>query len=83
VLREDTMDFGVYSATVQRKRPTPRSSSRVRRTAPASVTRVRGGGGGDDDNTDDEDWAGGARVLDFSAQASNGGGRITRQRVQV
>jgi cohesin loading factor subunit SCC2 len=83
VLREDTMDFGAYSATVQRKRPTPRSSSRVRRTAPASVTRVRGGGGGEDDDTDDEDWAGGARVLDFSAQASNGGGRITRQRVQV
>jgi cohesin loading factor subunit SCC2 len=81
VLREDTMDFGAYSATVQRKRPTPRSSSRVRRTAPASVTRVRGGG--EDDDTDDEDWAGGARVLDFSAQASNGGGRITRQRVQV
>ncbi|GJN10527.1 hypothetical protein PR202_ga28626 [Eleusine coracana subsp. coracana] len=81
VLREDTMDFGTYSATVQRKRPTPRSSSRVRRTAPATVTRARGGGGRADDDTD-EDWTGGARVLDFSAQASTGG-RITRQRVQV
>lgn len=82
MLREDTMDFGTYSATVQRKRPTPRSSSRVRRTAPATATRVRAGGGADDDNIDDEDWTGGARVLDFSGQASNGG-RITRQRVQV
>ncbi|XP_062190537.1 sister chromatid cohesion protein SCC2-like isoform X1 [Phragmites australis] len=81
-LREDSMDFGVYTATVQRKRPTPRSSSRVRRSATTTVTRGRGGGGGDDDDTDDEDWTGGARVLDFSAQASNGG-RITRQRVQV
>ena len=76
------MDFGVYTATVQRKRPTPRSSSRVRRSATTTVTRGRGGGGGDDDDTDDEDWTGGARVLDFSAQASNGG-RVTRQRVQV
>ncbi|RLN34829.1 nipped-B-like protein B isoform X2 [Panicum miliaceum] len=82
VLREDSMDFGVYTPPVQRKRPTPRSTSRVRRTAATSVTRARGGGRGDDDDTDDDDWAGGARVLDFSAQASNGG-RVTRQRVQV
>ncbi|TVU40275.1 hypothetical protein EJB05_13731 [Eragrostis curvula] len=83
LLREDTMDFGVYSATVQRKRPTPRSSSRVRRTAPATVTRVRGGGGGNNDDTDDEDWTGGARVLDFSSAQASNGGRITRQRVQA
>ncbi|PUZ68216.1 hypothetical protein GQ55_2G007600 [Panicum hallii var. hallii] len=82
VLREDSMDFGVYTPSVQRKRPTPRSTSRVRRTAATSVSRARGGGRGDDDDTDDDDWAGGARVLDFSAQASNGG-RVTRQRVQV
>ncbi|CAN6170545.1 unnamed protein product [Urochloa humidicola] len=83
VLREDSMDFGVYTPSVQRKRPTPRSTSRVRRTATTSVTRARGGGRvGDDDDTDDDDWTGGARVLDFSAQASNGG-RVTRQRVQV
>uniref|UniRef100_K3ZPX8 Sister chromatid cohesion protein n=1 Tax=Setaria italica TaxID=4555 RepID=K3ZPX8_SETIT len=83
VLREDSMDFGMYTPSVQRKRPTPRSTSRVRRTAATSVTRARGGGrGGDDDDTDDDDWTGGPRVLDFSAQASNGG-RVTRQRVQV
>ncbi|KAL6647205.1 hypothetical protein ACP70R_014642 [Stipagrostis hirtigluma subsp. patula] len=81
VLREDSMDFAVYTAPVQRKRPTPRSSSRVRKTT-APVTRARGGRGGDDDDTDDDDWTGGPRVLDFSAQASNGG-RVTRQRVQV
>lgn len=82
MLREDTLDFGAYSATVQRKRPTPRSSSRVRRTAPAAATRVRAGGGDDDDDIADEDWTGGPRVLDFSGQASNGS-RMTRQRVQV
>ena len=81
MLREDSMDFGVYTPSVQRKRPTPRSTSRVRRTAATSVARARGGGRGDDDDTDDDDWAGGARVLDFSAQSS--GGRVTRQRVQV
>lgn len=70
----------MYTVSAQKKRPTPRSSSRVRR--PAAVTRSRGGGGGGDgdEDTDDEDWTGGgARVLDFSAQ----GGRVTRQRVQV
>ncbi|EEE66449.1 hypothetical protein OsJ_22834 [Oryza sativa Japonica Group] len=79
VLREDTVDYGMYTVSAQKKRPTPRSSSRVRR--PAAVTRGRGGGGGGgDEDTDDEDWTGGgARVLDFSAQ----GGRVTRQRVQV
>ncbi|CAN6209133.1 unnamed protein product [Urochloa humidicola] len=83
VLREDSMDFSVYTPSVQRKRPTPKSTSRVRRTVTTSVTRARGGGrGGDDDDTDDDDWTGGPRVLDFSAQASNGG-RVTRQRVQV
>lgn len=83
MLREDSMDFSVYTPSVQRKRPTPRSTSRVRRTASTSVPRARGGvrGGGDDD-TDDDDWTGGPRVLDFSVQASNGG-RVTRQRVQV
>ncbi|XP_040381685.1 sister chromatid cohesion protein SCC2 isoform X2 [Oryza brachyantha] len=77
VLREDTVDYGMYTASAQKKRPTPRSSTRVRR--PAAVTRGRGGGGGDDEDTEDEDWTGRARVLDFSAQ----GGRVTRQRVQV
>uniref|UniRef100_A0A0D3GLG5 Sister chromatid cohesion protein n=1 Tax=Oryza barthii TaxID=65489 RepID=A0A0D3GLG5_9ORYZ len=79
VLREDTVDYGMYTVSAQKKRPTPRSSSRVRR--PAAVTRGRGGGGGGgDEDTDDEDWTGGgARVLDLSAQ----GGRVTRQRVQV
>uniref|UniRef100_A0A0D9WUQ6 Sister chromatid cohesion protein n=1 Tax=Leersia perrieri TaxID=77586 RepID=A0A0D9WUQ6_9ORYZ len=78
VLREDTVDYGMYTVSTQKKRPTPRSSSRVRRPA-VVATRGRGGGGGDDEDTDDEDWTGGARVLDFSAQ----GGRVTRQRVQV
>ncbi|ONM28008.1 PHD finger family protein [Zea mays] len=88
VLREDSMDFAVFVPSVQtRKRPTPRnttsptprSMTRVRRTAAPSVTKARGGARGDDsDDTDDDDWTGGPRVLDFS-----GGGRVTRQRVQV
>lgn len=83
------MDYVLYtSATVQKKRLTPRSSSKVRR--PVAVTRGRGGGrgrggrggGDDDDDTDDDDWIGGPRVLEFGAQAVTGG-RVTRQRVQV
>nr|CAB3455479.1 unnamed protein product [Digitaria exilis] len=82
VLREDSMDFSVYTPSVQKKRPTPRTTSRARKTAATSVPRARGDVRGDDDDTDDDDWTGGPRVLDFSAQASNGG-RVTRQRVQV
>ncbi|ONM51071.1 PHD finger family protein [Zea mays] len=88
VLHEDSMDFAVFIPSVQiRKRPTPRnttnptprSTTRVRRTAASSVTKARGGARGDDsDDSDDDDWTGGPRVLDFS-----GGGRVTRQRVQV
>ena len=79
-LREDSMDFAVFIPSVQtRKRPTPRSTTRVRRTAAPSVTKARGGARGDDsDDADDDDWTGGPRMLDFS-----GGGRVTRQRVQV
>ncbi|KQK21203.1 hypothetical protein BRADI_1g59325v3 [Brachypodium distachyon] len=88
LLREDAMDYVMYTAaTVQKKRPTPRSSSKVRKPVP--VTRGRGGGGrgrggGDDDghDTDDDEWSGGPRMLDFGAQAVTGG-RVTRQRVQV
>ncbi|XP_051216494.1 sister chromatid cohesion protein SCC2 isoform X1 [Lolium perenne] len=87
LLREDSMDYVMYTAeTVQKKRPTPRSASKVRRpVAPVAVRRGRGGrgrGGDDDDDTDDDDWTGGPRVLEFGAQAVTGG-RVTRQRVQV
>jgi cohesin loading factor subunit SCC2 len=83
------MDYVMYRAeTVQKKRPTPRSASKIRTpVAPVAVRRGLGGrgrgrGGDDDDDTDDDDWTGGPRVLEFGAQAVTGG-RVTRQRVQV
>ncbi|CAM0905131.1 unnamed protein product [Alopecurus aequalis] len=86
LLREDSMDYVMYTADiVQKKRPTPRSASKIRKpVVPVAVTRGRGRGrgGDDDDDTDDDDWTGGPRVLEFGAQAVTGG-RVTRQRVQV
>lgn len=76
MLKDDTMDYTAYTATIKRKRPTPRSSTKVGR-----VAQTRGYGSSDDD--DDEDWMGRPRKLDFSGQKANGGGRITRQRLQV
>lgn len=73
-LREDAIDYSTYTASVKRKRPTPRSS----RGGKAAQRK----GEEDDDDVDDEDWTGGPRVLDFSGQRSNGM-RMTRQRLQV
>ncbi|XP_065037401.1 sister chromatid cohesion protein SCC2-like [Musa acuminata AAA Group] len=73
-LRDDAIDYSTYTASVKRKRPTPRSS----RGGKAAQRK----GEEDDDDVDDEDWTGGPRVLDFSGQRSNGM-RMTRQRLQV
>ncbi|RWW03546.1 hypothetical protein GW17_00033292 [Ensete ventricosum] len=73
-LREDAIDYSTYTASVKRKRPTPRSS----RGGKAAQRK----GEDDDDDVDDEDWTGGPRMLDFSGQRSNGM-RVTRQRLQV
>ncbi|WOK99668.1 nipped-B-like protein A isoform X1 [Canna indica] len=71
-LREDTIDYSIYTATVKKRRPTPRSLKGGK-----AAQRKR-----EDDDDDDDDWTGGPRMLDFSGQRSNGV-RITRQRCQV
>ncbi|KAL5741371.1 hypothetical protein ACOSP7_028103 [Xanthoceras sorbifolium] len=50
-LREDTIDYAVYTANIKRKRPTPRKS------------KGRMAVGDDDDDYSDEEWTGGARRL--------------------
>ncbi|KAJ6822204.1 nipped-B-like protein [Iris pallida] len=75
-LKDDTMDYATYTATINRKRPpAPRSSTRGGKPAP-----LRGRNSSDDD--EDEDWTGGARKLDFSSHKTNSV-RVTRQRLQA
>lgn len=75
MLRDDTMDYATYTATIKRKRPTPRSS----RGAKAAHAKSYGS---DDDDDDDDNWTGGLKKLDFSGQKTNVG-PVTRQRLQV
>ncbi|XP_073221150.1 sister chromatid cohesion protein SCC2 isoform X2 [Cicer arietinum] len=56
-LKEDTVDYSLYTANIKRKRPTPRKG---RKTGPIPMV------GGDFGDDDDEDWAGGARNINFS-----------------
>ncbi|KAJ6795400.1 nipped-B-like protein [Iris pallida] len=75
-LKDDTMDYATYTATINRKRPpAPRSSTRGGK---AAVPKGRN----DSDDDEDEDWTGGARKLDFSSHKTNGV-RVTRQRLQA
>ena len=70
-MREDTLDYTIYSSNVKRKRPTPRKSSRSAKKAVAYNE--------DDDDDDDGDggWNGGgssgmtARRLNYSTRNSN------------
>ncbi|KAK3212439.1 hypothetical protein Dsin_017145 [Dipteronia sinensis] len=57
-LREDTIDYSVYTANIKRKRPTPRKS------------KGRMGGGGDDDEYSDEERNGGVRRVSNSGRKS-------------
>ncbi|KAE9612620.1 putative chromatin regulator PHD family [Lupinus albus] len=61
-LKEDTVDYSLYTANIKRKRPTP--------SRPTSSRKTRRSGymaGGDYDEGDyDEDWGGSARKLNFS-----------------
>ncbi|CAL5185968.1 unnamed protein product [Lathyrus oleraceus] len=58
-LKDDTMDYSLYTANIKRKRqtPTPRKVQ-VRKPGPML--------GGDSDEEDDEEWAGGMRNINFS-----------------
>ncbi|CAH2072676.1 unnamed protein product [Thlaspi arvense] len=73
-MREDTLDFTIYSTNVKRKRPTPRKSSRSAKKAVAYNEEE------DDDEIDDRGWNGGrggggggmtARRLSYSTRSSN------------
>ncbi|KAK4751335.1 hypothetical protein SAY87_004817 [Trapa incisa] len=63
-LRDDTIDYGIYTSNIKPKRPAPRRSSK----RPAA---------GVDEDFDDEDYAGGARLTSSSSRRSN---YRTRQR---
>ncbi|KAL1338205.1 sister chromatid cohesion protein SCC2 [Arachis hypogaea] len=56
-LREDTVDYSLYTANIKRKRPTPR---KVRRSAPMASGDL------EDDDDDDDDWGGGMRKITSS-----------------
>lgn len=58
-LKEDTVDYAVYTANIKRKRPTPRKGVRSGRIMC-----------GDDDDYSDEEWAGGPRRLSNSGRKS-------------
>lgn len=56
-LREDTVDYSLYTANIKRKRPAVRRG----RKSGHMVT-----GGDFEEDEDDDDWAGGARRINFS-----------------
>ncbi|CAC01753.1 putative protein [Arabidopsis thaliana] len=69
-MREDTVDFTIYSTNVKRKRPTPRKTSR------SAKKTVAYNEDDDDDDNDDRGWHGGggrgaARRLNYSTRSSN------------
>ncbi|KAJ4812552.1 Nipped-B-like protein [Rhynchospora pubera] len=70
VLRDDSIDYAIYTASIPKKRQTPRNP-RVRKSA---VVRD------DEEEDEDDDWIRGPRNLDFSSPGSGGGGRVTRSR---
>lgn len=57
-LKEDVVDYSLYTASTKRKRPTPRKG------------RKSGymGGEDDEDDNDDDDWTGGVRRLSNSGR---------------
>ncbi|XP_006482736.1 sister chromatid cohesion protein SCC2 isoform X3 [Citrus sinensis] len=59
-LKEDTVDYAVYTANIKRKRPAPRKGVRYGRII----------GGDDDEDYSDEEWGGGARKLSNSGRKS-------------
>ncbi|ESQ41527.1 hypothetical protein EUTSA_v10012417mg [Eutrema salsugineum] len=71
-MREDTLDYTIYSTNVKRKRPTPRKGTR---SAKKAVAYNEDDG---DDDDDDRGWNGGrgggrmtARRLNYSTRSSN------------
>ncbi|KAK1438915.1 hypothetical protein QVD17_04727 [Tagetes erecta] len=67
-LREDTIDYSVYTANIKRKRP----PGRPRSITKAAAVYINGGGNNDDGDDDDETWGSGTRI------SASGGRRNTR-----
>ncbi|GFY86985.1 PHD finger family protein [Actinidia rufa] len=59
-LKEDTVDYSIYTANIKRKRPPSRRGGRSGRMA-----------GRDDDDDEDDDWGSGARRPNNSGRKSN------------
>ncbi|VFQ68533.1 unnamed protein product [Cuscuta campestris] len=72
-IKEDTVDYALYTASIKRKRP-PRSTPRK-----GSRRSGRVGDGDDSDYEDEEDWTGGARRNGVARR----GDIMTRQRLQL
>ncbi|KAI9121027.1 hypothetical protein K1719_008060 [Acacia pycnantha] len=62
-LKEDTVDYSLYTANIKRKRPTPRKGRKS--------GYMTGAGGDDEEEDDDEDWTGGIRKLNSSGRKVN------------
>ncbi|XP_059644870.1 sister chromatid cohesion protein SCC2 [Cornus florida] len=59
-LKDDTVDYSIYTANIKRKRPAPRRGAKAGRTA--------GRYEDDEDDDDDEDWTSGSRRLNNSGR---------------
>ncbi|KAK1272735.1 hypothetical protein QJS04_geneDACA008026 [Acorus gramineus] len=78
-LKDDTEDYATYTASLKRKRPTPRSSRSGK-----SARRMGNDGDDDDEVVGDDDWTGGPRRLSFGpggGQRGNFNTRSNRQRL--
>lgn len=60
-LKEDTVDYAIYTANIKRKRPPPRRSRKSGRIM----------GGDDEDDEDDEDWGSGMRTSNSGRRSSS------------
>ncbi|XP_027357770.1 sister chromatid cohesion protein SCC2 [Abrus precatorius] len=68
-LREDTVDYSLYTANIKRKRPTTR---KVRKSGHMA-------GGDLEEDDDDEDWAGGSAMRKLNSSGRRGNLRSSRQ----
>lgn len=86
-LKEDTVDYSIYTANIKRKRPTPRKGRKSgymggeddEDPTPRKGRKSVYMGGEDDEGDDDEDWTGGVRGQSNSGRKGNNS-RGSRQR---
>lgn len=77
-LKEDTVDYSVYTANIKRKKPPGRRSTSTKVVGAARTNGVTNNGDPDDDS-DDENWGSGTRI----ASGGRRGGISTRSRQRV